>query len=64
MVGDLWHLAAGVAYQPLGLDWLTAEPEIMLLEKQLPIEVPMLVAGSNTLPTDGHFYGEKDIELR
>jgi hypothetical protein len=32
VVGDLWLLAAKIARKALGLNWLTTEPEVFLLE--------------------------------
>jgi len=42
--GDLLLLAVKIAREALGLNWLTAEPEVLLLEtNQFPIEVCMLI---------------------
>jgi hypothetical protein len=44
VVGDLLLLTMKIARKALELNWLTAEPEVLLLEtNQLPIEVCMLI---------------------
>jgi hypothetical protein len=42
--GDLLLFTVKIDRKVLGLNWLTAEPEVLLLEtNQLPIEVCMLI---------------------